>query len=184
MKTLNTVSAMALFAVLTTGSLYAGEQPDTVSQTANVEQIAQDTTQTTDAPDAEAKRIVSDTSIAIYSQNPYIQSIMEKTTHIKATRLKELMAEAGNEDIIFLDIRPRSEFSSQAGIPGVELNIPRNFLEVEAYEKLPDRDAPIIIISSRGIRGGLGAHTLQEMGYTNVRNLLGGLEAWNKIATK
>jgi len=132
----------------------------------------------TDNADAEANRVVSDTSMAISSQNPYIQSIMKKTTHIKASRLKEIL-ERG--DVIYgLDIRPRSEFASKPGIDGVELNIPRNFLEVEAYEKMPEKDLTIIIISSKGIRGGLAAHTLQEMGYTNVRNLLGGLEAWNK----
>jgi len=133
---------------------------------------------TGDTKDAEADRKVSDTSIAIFSQNPYIQSVMEDTTHIKAARLKELMARG--DEVTMLDIRPRSEFAKTPGIAGVTLNIPRNFLEVEAYEKLPDRDASIIIISTKGIRGGLAANTLQQMGYTNVRNLMDGLEGWNK----
>ena len=133
---------------------------------------------TGDAKDAEANRTVSDTSIAIYSQNPYIQSVMENTTHIKAARLKELLARG--DEATMLDIRPRSEFAKTPGIKGVTLNIPRNFLEVEAYEKLPNKDASIIIISTKGIRGGLAANTLQQMGYTNVRNLMDGLEGWNK----
>ena len=131
-----------------------------------------------DTKDAEANRKVSDTSIAIYSQNPYIQDVMEDTTHIKAARLKELLARG--DKVTMLDIRPRSEFAKTPGIKGVTLNIPRNFIEVEAYEKLPDTDASIIIISSKGIRGGLAANTLQNMGYTNVRNLMDGLEGWNK----
>lgn len=131
-----------------------------------------------DAPDAEQNREISDTSIAIYSQNPYIQSVMENTTHIKAERLKEIMARG--DEIILLDVRPRSEFESKEGIEGTAMNIPRNFLEVEAYEQLPDSDAAIIIVSSKGIRGGLAANTLQAMGYSNVRNLLGGLEGWTK----
>lgn len=131
-----------------------------------------------DSKDAEANRKVSDTSIAIYSQNPYIQSVMENTTHIKAARLKELMARG--DKVTMLDVRPRSEFAKTPGIKGVTLNIPRNFLEVEAYEKLPNKDASIIIISTKGIRGGLAANTLQQMGYTNVRNLMDGLEGWNK----
>ena len=131
-----------------------------------------------DTKDAEANRKVSDTSIAIYSQNPYIQDVMEDTTHIKAFRLKELLARG--DKVTMLDIRPRSEFAKTPGIKGVTLNIPRNFLEVEAYEKLPNKDASIIIISSKGIRGGIAANTLQYMGYTNVRNLMDGLEGWNK----
>ncbi len=131
-----------------------------------------------DAKDAEANRKVSETSIAIYSQNPYIQSVMQNTTHIKSARLKELMARG--DKVTMLDIRPRSEFAKTPGIKGVTLNVPRNFIEVEAYEKLPNKDASIIIISSKGIRGGLAANTLQQMGYTNVRNLMDGLEGWNK----
>jgi rhodanese-related sulfurtransferase len=133
---------------------------------------------TTDAADAEKSSVISDTSIAIYSQNAYIQSIMEKTTHIQAARLKEIMARG--DEILLLDVRPRSEFESTPGIEGTAMNIPRNFLEVEAYEKLTDKDAAIIIVSSKGIRGGLAANTLTAMGYTNVRNLLGGVEGWTK----
>nr|CAA6824403.1 MAG: Unknown protein [uncultured Thiotrichaceae bacterium] len=162
MRILNTVSVIALSAVLGMGAVHAATE--------------------TDAKDAEADRVVSETSMAITSQNDYIKSIMEKTTHIKAGRLMEIIADAGKKDeVMFLDIRPRSEFAEKEGVPGVELNIPRNFLEVEAYEKLPELDASIIIISSKGIRGGLAAHTLADMGYTNVRNLLGGLEAWGKL---
>lgn len=162
MKVVNMLSVVALFAVLNAGSLHAATE--------------------TDAKDSEADRVVSETSMAITSQNDYIKGIMEKTTHIQAKRLAEILAEKGEaNDIMFLDIRPRSEFAAKKGVPGVELNIPRNFLEVEAYEKLPELDAPIIIISSKGIRGGLAAHTLTDMGYTNVRNLLGGLEAWEKM---
>lgn len=136
------------------------------------------TPEVNDAVDAEANRQVSDTSVTILSQNAYIKGIMEKTTHIKQARLKEIMA--SGEKFTLLDIRPKSEFAKGNGIKGTMLNIPRNFLEVEAYEKLPNKDARIIVISSKGIRGGLAAHTLQEMGYTQVRNLIGGLEAWNK----
>ncbi len=131
-----------------------------------------------DSADAEGNRKVSNTSITIFSQNDYIQSVMEDTTHIKSARLKELLARG--DKATMLDVRPRSEFAKSPGIKGVTLNIPRNFLEVEAYEKLPNKDASIIIISTKGIRGGLPANTLQYMGYTNVRNLMDGLEGWNK----
>lgn len=132
----------------------------------------------TDSTDAESNRKVSDTSMTIFAQNDYIKSIMEKTTHIKSARLKELLQRG--DKVTMLDIRPRSEFAKTPSIKGVSLNIPRNFLEVEAYEKLPNKDAAIIIISTKGIRGGLAANTLQNMGYTNVRNLMDGLEGWNK----
>ncbi|WP_158278823.1 rhodanese-like domain-containing protein [Leucothrix arctica] len=160
MKT--TLTALALIATIGATATYANSHAESAS----------------DAGDAEKTRVISDTSIAIYSQNPYIQSVMEDTTHIQAARLKEIM-DRGDE-IILLDVRPRAEFESTPGIEGTAMNIPRNFIEVEAYEQLEDKDASIIIVSSKGIRGGLAAHTLQAMGYTNVRNLLGGVEGWTK----
>lgn len=162
MRIKNLLSVAACAALLSTATVYAESHAEVKG----------------DSDDAEQSRVISDTSIAIYSQNPYIQSVMEKTTHIKATRLKEILARG--DEILLLDVRPRSEFEAKPGIEGTAMNIPRNFLEVEAYEKLPDSDASIIIVSSKGIRGGLAANTLQAMGYTNVRNLLGGIEGWSK----
>lgn len=135
---------------------------------------------TESAKDSEANRATSDVSVAITSQNTYIQSIMEKTTHIKPQRLQEIMAQG--KTFILLDVRPAEEAKKNKGIKGTAMNIPRNFLEVDAYEKLPELDARIIVYSSKGIRGGLAAHTLQDMGYTNVRNLIGGLQGWNALA--
>ena len=160
MKT--TLTALAFIATLGTAAAYADSHAE----------------KTSDAGDSEKTRVISETSIAIYSQNPYIQSVMEKTTHIQAKRLKEIMARG--DEIILLDVRPRAEFETTDGIEGTDMNIPRNFLEVEAYEQLEDKNAAIIIVSSKGIRGGLAANTLQAMGYSNVRNLLGGVEGWNK----
>lgn len=153
------LSVLALSTALFSGALFADETK-------------------TDSADAESNRKVSDTSMNIFAQNDYIKSIMEETTHIKSARLKELLTRG--DKVTMLDIRPRSEFAKTPGIKGVTLNIPRNFLEVEAYEKMPDVDASIIIVSTKGIRGGLAANTLQNMGYTNVRNLMDGLEGWNK----
>lgn len=162
MNTKKTLLALVCMAALSSSAVFAESHSETKS----------------DSGDAEKNREISDTSIAIYSQNPYIQSVMEKTTHIQAKRLKEIIARG--DKIVLLDVRPRSEYEAKAGIEGTAMNIPRNFLEVEAYEQLQDKDASIIIVSSKGIRGGLAANTLQAMGYTNVRNLLGGLEGWTK----
>ena len=162
MKTTKVMSVLVCAALLGASSVYADSHAEAKG----------------DSGDAEKTAVISDTSIAIYSQNPYIQSIMEKTTHIQAKRLKEILARG--DKIVMLDVRPRSEFESKPPIKGTAMNIPRNFLEVEAYEQLEDKDASIIIVSSKGIRGGLAASTLTAMGYTNVRNLLGGIEGWTK----
>ncbi len=52
--------------------------------------------------------------------------------------------------------------------------------ESKAAHELPDTDARIITHCAIGGRGTLAARTLREMGYTNVANMEGGLNAWQE----
>ena len=123
--------------------------------------------------------------ITVYSENPYIQSIMEKVTHLKAANLNHMTS--NGEKVTILDIRQPGEFTKTRGMKGNILNIPLNLLEIEAYEKLPDKKASIVVVSPNGISSGLAAYTLKNMGYTTVRNLKDGIQGWkqaNKQANK
>ncbi len=71
--------------------------------------------------------------ITVYSENPYIQSIMEKVTHLKAANLNHMTS--NGEKVTILDIRQPGEFTKTRGMKGNILNIPLHLLEIEAYEK-------------------------------------------------
>ncbi len=43
----------------------------------------------------------------------------------------------------------------------------------------PEKDADIIIYCKKGDRGILAAKVLSELGYSNVKNLKGGIIAWD-----
>ncbi len=51
-------------------------------------------------------------------------------------------------------------------------------LEMQVRHLLPDKNAPVVLYCRSGIRSLLTAMTLKEMGYKDVRNLAGGIEAW------
>jgi rhodanese-related sulfurtransferase len=83
-------------------------------------------------------------------------------------------------------IRPRSfwmcaksaEVEKDGYIEGT-VNIPVR--EVLAnLDKLPGLDEPIVVTCASGHRGGMVMAALKMLGYTNVRNLNGGLNAWKK----
>ena len=82
------------------------------------------------------------------------------------------------EDVTVVDVREPAEWE-EGHIPGARL-IPRGILEYRAAEELPDRDRRIVVHCNAGGRGALAAKTLKEMGYTNVANLEGGLNAWSE----
>ena len=85
--------------------------------------------------------------------------------------------EAG-DDVVVVDVREPDEY--EAGhLPGAK-PLPRGLLEYKASEELPDKDARIVVHCALGGRGSLAAKSLKEMGYTNVANMEGGLNAWRE----
>lgn len=80
--------------------------------------------------------------------------------------------------VTVVDVREADEW--EAGhIPGAK-PIPRGVLEYRAADELPDRDARIVVHCAVGGRGSLAAKSLQEMGYSNVANMQGGVNAWSE----
>ena len=75
-----------------------------------------------------------------------------------------------------IDVREQDEFD-QGAIPGA-IHIPRGYLEMRVENAVPNRDAPVVIYCAGGTRSVFGAETLQQLGYTNVRSLAGGFNAW------
>src|ERR1700709_232802 len=85
-------------------------------------------------------------------------------------------AESRLDDSTFLDVREMDEFE-QGMIPG-SVFIPRGHLEAPAENKLPGRDAPIVIYCAGGNRSAFAAKTLQDLGYTDVVSMAGGFGRW------
>ncbi len=82
------------------------------------------------------------------------------------------------EEVTVVDVREPSEWE-EGHIPGAE-NIPRGLLEYLAADKLPDKNARIVVHCALGSRGSLAAQSLQEMGYENVVNMDGGMKDWRE----
>jgi molybdopterin/thiamine biosynthesis adenylyltransferase/rhodanese-related sulfurtransferase len=85
-------------------------------------------------------------------------------------------AERRLEGSTFLDVRELDEFE-QGMIPGAVF-IPRGHLESQAENKLPQRDAPIVVYCAGGTRSAFAAKTLSDLGYTNVVSMTGGFGRW------
>jgi len=88
--------------------------------------------------------------------------------------IKDRQAE-GNKDFVLLDVREdyeRAEFN----IGG--MHIPLGDLTA-SFEKLaPHKDEEIVVYCRSGKRSGMAAHLLGQAGFANVRNLEGGMLAW------
>ena len=105
------------------------------------------------------------------------------------TRIREISvadaAEAlkANPDLIVVDVREPNEWS-EVHLSGALL-VPRGMLEAKAdldyanrEPRLSDRSQPVIVHCASGARSALAADVLQQMGFTDVRSMTGGITAW------
>lgn len=94
---------------------------------------------------------------------------------VSAVKLNEELAE---KPLFLLDVRETAEIEKDGYIEGA-VHIPVREV-LKNLDKLPAPDQPIVIYCASGHRGALVLAALKLLGYTNVRNLGGGLGAWKK----
>ena len=75
------------------------------------------------------------------------------------------------------DVRSSAEISASGYITGA-LIIPINEVWSKLSELPKDKTAPIVVLCQSGHRGAMVAMALRMNGYSNVRNLAGGMNAW------
>lgn len=105
-----------------------------------------------------------------------IQSAMEQAKHIHPETLKKALEK--DEKLVLLDVRQTGERGILGLIRQDDISIPRGYLEIRAYKKVPDLNANVVVYCGKGIRSAFAANTLTSMGYKNVRSLKGGVTAW------
>src|SRR5208282_711985 len=106
-----------------------------------------------------------------------ISDVRKRTRQVSLEELKRRL-EAG-EKVTLLDVREKDEWRG-GYIPGA-VSIPRGFLEIQAEQKLPDKNAHIIAYCAGGTRSALAAATLQELGYANVETANPGFVRWKDL---
>ena len=126
-----------------------------------------------EAPDAISTAIIED-QVLYDALNDFFVNMPEGFYSVKADKLNEMLIE--NPPFI-VDVRSTGEWNKDGYIEG-SINLP--FTDVFAnMDQLPaEKDAKIVILCASGHRGGIIMMALRMMGYTDVSNLAGGLNAW------
>ena len=117
------------------------------------------------APDAQA--LFTELVAGLTSDNGY--------GTVAAAKLSE---EIVDKPAFLLDVREVSELEADGYIEGA-VNIPVREV-FNNLDKLPGLDESIVIYCASGHRGAFVMSALKLLGYTNVRNLGGGLGGWKK----
>ncbi|MDQ3384627.1 MAG: rhodanese-like domain-containing protein [Actinomycetota bacterium] len=96
---------------------------------------------------------------------------------------EQVAAELERGDAVLVDLREGPELEASGRIPG-SVHVPRGMLEFRAdptssyHEEALDPGRRVILHCASGGRSALAAATLQEMGYTDVAHLDGGITRW------
>lgn len=112
----------------------------------------------------------------------YSDLFAEVRQSVKILSLDELKARLETrkeKPFTLVDVREKDEF--RAGfIPGA-IHIPRAHLEMQAEQKLTDKNAEIILYCAGGTRSAFAAKTLADFGYTNVISANPGFVRWKDL---
>jgi rhodanese-related sulfurtransferase len=129
-------------------------------------------------PEAAASISTPDVDSALQSYFDTYLSNLDPSAGFGSVKNENLNIElAEGAEIFILDVRRQAEWDSAGYIDGSVL-VPLNDLPAN-LDKLPaDKDAAIVVTCASGHRGTPAQMYLQELGYTNVRNLNGGVNAW------
>jgi len=98
------------------------------------------------------------------------------------SRVSEITIDQAEQAIlaadVLVDVREADEFAF-GHVPG-SVHISRGMLEFKfsANPALQSRDLNIVLYCKTSGRAALAASALQEMGYLNVKSIVGGFDAW------
>ena len=82
------------------------------------------------------------------------------------------------EDFYIVDIREPDQVGHGEIFHLNLVTITRGYLEFKIENKIKNKKSRIIVYCCTGKRGTLAAKTLNDMGYTNVSSLKGGIRQW------
>ncbi|MDP3092188.1 MAG: rhodanese-like domain-containing protein [Nitrospira sp.] len=85
---------------------------------------------------------------------------------------------ARGEQFHFIDVREDHEFAADHAKGASHLG--KGIIERDIETMIPEKQAAIVLYCGGGFRSVLAADALQQMGYTSVVSMDGGIKAWRE----
>jgi molybdopterin/thiamine biosynthesis adenylyltransferase/rhodanese-related sulfurtransferase len=106
-----------------------------------------------------------------------LAQVRRSTKEVSLDELKRRLEKG--EKMTLVDVREKEEY--RAGyIPGA-ISVPRGFLEIQIEQRVPDKNAHVVLYCAGGTRSALAAATLAQLGYANVETANPGFVRWKDL---
>jgi rhodanese-related sulfurtransferase len=106
----------------------------------------------------------------------FLRLVDEARSRVREISVEETRRKLESGGAHVIDVREESEWAA-GHIEGAEY-IGRGVLERDIEQKIPDKNAELILYCGGGFRSALSADNLQTMGYKNVLSMAGGWREW------
>ncbi len=112
------------------------------------------------------------------THSPQFLKLVEKAKkHIREIDIITLKKKLDhNEKTFLVDVREDNEWE-KGKIPK-SIHLGKGIIERDIENTITDKNSEIILYCGGGYRSALAAEVIQQMGYTNVYSLAGGIRAW------
>jgi len=107
----------------------------------------------------------------------YEEKMQEEEVTYSNIEASELASMLENKDFFLLDVH----IPEQEHIEGTDTFIPYDELASYTSDLPEDKDAEIVVYCRSGSMSAAASAELIDMGYTNVKNVLGGIQAYNAL---
>ena len=94
----------------------------------------------------------------------------------KVITVSQLKSMLDNKDFLLVNVH----IPYEGEIRGTDLFVPYNEIDQNLSKLTPDKGAKIVVYCRSGNMSGITAKTLTRLGYTNIRDVDGGMIAWEK----
>ena len=110
--------------------------------------------------------------------NPgFLKMVQAARARVKECTIAEAKARLDRGEVVhFVDVREDQEFAKDHAKGARHLG--KGIIERDIETVISDKQAAIVLYCGGGYRSVLAADALQQMGYTNVTSMDGGIRAW------
>ncbi|MEO6865361.1 MAG: rhodanese-like domain-containing protein [Gemmatimonadaceae bacterium] len=107
-----------------------------------------------------------------------IQSVRADVRDVSVQQTRDLLRDdpALHPALYLVDVREDTEWA--AGHVAGAVHVGKGVIERDIEDRIPDKNAEIVLYCGGGFRSVLAADALQKMGYTNVASMAGGWREW------
>ncbi len=109
----------------------------------------------------------------------FLQVVNDAKKRVREISIEDVKTKLDRQEkFLLIDVREDNEWAKDH-LPSA-IHLGKGIIERDIEQQVPDLSAPMVLYCGGGFRSALAADKLQQMGYTNVVSMDGGIRGWRE----